>query len=91
MWLALRVTGLFFLYRAINSIISAISAIAIATSMIASDPSDSLNYIVPTFLTTIVSGTIGAIVYAWLARYFLMDGRRVLAWVDARLPDSRAA
>ena len=47
---------------------------------------DAFKYTGSTMLARIIGSLVAAFIYAWLARYFLTDGRRVHSWVDVRLP-----
>ena len=83
-WIAIRIFGIYLVIQVVFSLVGMVSSIA---SLVAMMPiGDSYQYIRPTTIARIISSLVAALFYAWLARYFLTDGRRIHSWVDLRLP-----
>ena len=84
-WIAIRIFGIYLVIQAVFSLVGLVSSIATLVAILPiSDVSQS--FIRPTTVGRIISSLVAVLFYAWLARYFLMDGRRVYSWVDLRLP-----
>lgn len=86
-WIAIRVFGLYLLLRALSSAVSflallALSAVLLAESLWLSEGAARTGWgFMGTYAGQAAAEVLQALVYFFVGRYLVRDGRRVFAWV----------